>query len=120
MGINMNKRIVGSRYEQEAAEYLKSQGYRILMMNYRCRLGEIDIVAMDGNTLVFCEVKYRKSLRYGSPAEAVDLKKQNRIERTTGIYLMEHSLSPDIQIRFDVVAILNHTFTLYKNAFGGL
>ncbi len=63
MGINMNKRLVGSRYEQEAAEYLKSLGYRILMMNYRCLLGEIDIVAMDGDTLVFCEVKYRKNLR---------------------------------------------------------
>lgn len=119
MSINMNKRLVGSRYEQAAAEYLKSLGYRILKMNYRCPLGEIDIVAVDGNTLVFCEVKYRKSLRYGSPAEAVDFRKQTAIQRIAGMYLAEHGFPPERRIRFDVVAILNHTFTLYKNAFGG-
>ncbi len=115
----MNKRLVGSMHEQEAAEYLKSQGYRILMMNYRCPLGEIDIVAMEGDTLVFCEVKYRKNLQYGSPAEAVDARKQNRIRGTAGMYLAEHRLPPEAGIRFDVVAVLNHTYTLYKNAFGG-
>lgn len=116
----MNKRLIGSRYEQEAAQYLKKQGYRILMLNYRCKIGEIDIVAMEGDTLVFCEVKYRKSLQYGFPAEAVDFTKQNTIRKIAGIYLMEHRIPADSSIRFDVVSILNHTVTLYKNAFGGL
>ncbi len=71
------------------------------------------------DTLVFCEVKYRKNLRYGSPAEAVDFRKQNTIQRIAGMYLLEHRLPPESPVRFDVVTILNHTFTLYKNAFGG-
>ncbi len=116
----MNKRLIGTRYEQEAAQYLKQQGYRILMLNYRCKIGEIDIIAMEEDTLVFCEVKYRKNLQYGSPAEAVDFKKQNTIRKIAGIYLMEHRIPADTSIRFDVISILNHTITLYKNAFGGL
>lgn len=90
------------------------------MLNYRCRIGEIDIVAMDGDTLVFCEVKYRKTLRYGSPAEAVDFRKQNTIRTVAGMYMMENRISASCPIRFDVIAILNQTVTLYKNAFGGL
>lgn len=116
----MNKRTTGSRYEQIAADYLETQGFRILMLNYRCRIGEIDIVAMDGNTLVFCEVKYRKTLKYGSPAEAVDYRKQNIIIRTAEMYVMEKRISTACPVRFDVIAILDQTITLYKNAFGGL
>ncbi|MFR4970073.1 MAG: YraN family protein [Lachnospiraceae bacterium] len=62
----------GHYYEQEAADYLISCGYRILEMNYRCRHAEIDLIAMDGDYLVFVEVKYRQSDRVQSPSEAVD------------------------------------------------
>lgn len=61
MNTGENKRAVGTLYEKQACEYLKSKGYKILICNYRCKCGEIDIIAKDGAYLVFCEVKYRKT-----------------------------------------------------------
>ena len=60
---DMNRRETGSRYEKQAAVYLEQKGYEILEMNFRCRRGEIDLVARDGEYLVFVEVKYRADLR---------------------------------------------------------
>ena len=71
-----NRRQTGTFYERKAGEYLEKQGYKILEYNYRCRAGEIDIVARDGEYLVFCEVKYRKDNKKGTPLEAVTLQKQ--------------------------------------------
>lgn len=112
----MNKRAVGSEKEQIAAEYLKENGYEVLMCNYRCKLGEIDIVAKDGAYLVFVEVKYRKNLKMGSPLEAVNPAKQQKIRKVCEWYLMENRLN-DVPIRFDVVGILGEEITLVKNAF---
>ena len=67
-----NKRQTGAKYEQAAGFYLEQQGYEIIEYNYRCRFGEIDIIAKDGSYLVFCEVKYRSCKGKGSPLEAVD------------------------------------------------
>ena len=67
-----NKRKTGAEYEEKAASWLEKQGMRILEKNYRCREGEIDLVAMDGSYLVFVEVKYRRDQHAGHPAEAVD------------------------------------------------
>ena len=74
-----NKRAVGSRYEEETAAFLQKNGYRILEKNFRDRRGEIDLIAKDGRTLVFVEVKYRKNVRNGYPEEAVDTRKQKKI-----------------------------------------
>ena len=74
-----NLRTVGSRYEQEAAAFLTKKGLDIVELNYRCRMGEIDIVARDGETVVFCEVKYRYDHAAGDPAAAVDFRKQQKI-----------------------------------------
>ena len=63
----MNRRETGSRYEKQAAVFLEQKGYEILEMNFRCRRGEIDLVARDGEYLVFVEVKYRADLRCGRP-----------------------------------------------------
>ena len=63
----MNKKTTGEIGEEFAVRYLRSQGYKILVRNFRCRLGEIDIIARDGKTVVFVEVKTRRSQRYGSP-----------------------------------------------------
>lgn len=72
----MNKRQTGSHYEETAAAFLTSKGYRVLERNFRCRQGEIDLICRHGRYLVFAEVKYRSGLSMGSPAEAVDARKQ--------------------------------------------
>ena len=112
-----NKRSVGSSHEQLAAEYLKREGYRILCMNFRSRYGEIDIVAMEGDILVFLEVKYRSGRQAGAPWEAVNIRKQGRICRTADFYRVRYGVGEDVQVRFDVVAILDGKLFLFRNAF---
>lgn len=111
-----NKREVGTRYERAAGAYLEKQGYRILRYNYRCRQGEIDLIAMDGEYLVFCEVKYRKDLGSGHPAEAVDVRKQRTLSRCAMYFLMKEGYA-DIPCRFDVVSIEGEEILLIKDAF---
>ena len=111
-----NKRKTGAAYEQAAGYYLEQQGYVILQYNYRCRIGEIDLIARDGRYLVFIEVKYRKNGSRGNPLEAVDAKKQYRISRCAQYYLMEKRLG-DIPCRYDVIGIEGSRITLIKNAF---
>ncbi len=114
----MNKRQTGSRYESMAADYLTSQGYEILCRNYQNhRRGEIDLIARDGNTLAFIEVKYRKNLTAGEPAEAVDVRKQQRIRKAALSYLYENRFSMDTACRFDVVTVLGQTIRLIRDAF---
>ena len=100
-----NQRTVGSRYEQEAAAFLNQKGLDIVEKNYRCRVGEIDLIARDGETLVFCEVKYRYNGGAGDPAAAVDYRKQQTIFRVAQWYLRQRHLPEDTPCRFDVVAI---------------
>lgn len=117
-----NKRKTGAAYERKAGSYLQKCGYEILEYNYRCRLGEIDIIAKDGSYLVFCEVKYRSNRRMGTPAEAVTLKKQQTISKCAMYYVTTHGLSY-LPCRFDVVSISDcpekgtDTIDLIKNAF---
>lgn len=99
-----NRRKTGSFYERKAGAYLQEQGYEILEYNYRCRAGEIDIIARDRDYLVFCEVKYRKDHKIGTPLEAVTLKKQRTISRCAMFYIMERGLDGQA-CRFDVVGI---------------
>jgi putative endonuclease len=114
----MNKRQVGTTYEQVAAEYLKQQGYVILEHNYRCRTGEIDIIAKEGRTLCFVEVKYRTNRGCGSPLEAVNRQKQRKILGVARYYMMCHHLTMDTECRMDVVAIEGEKMILIRNAFG--
>lgn len=113
----MNKRSVGSRYEQKACAYLTDNGYQILERNFRCPLGEIDLIAEDENYLVFIEVKYRSSDVDGCGLEAVDYRKQKRILKTAGWYLMKMGLSDETPCRFDVLSYNRETAVLIKNAF---
>lgn len=113
-----NLRRTGADYEKAAGGYLESLGYEILEYNYRCRLGEIDIVAKDGEYIVFFEVKYRADQRKGTPLEAVDIRKQNIIFRCAMYYLTQHRLS-DVPCRFDVIGIEDTKVTHIKNAFMG-
>lgn len=112
-----NNREIGSRFEEMAAAYLRNTGYVILERNYRNKLGEIDIIARDGRTLVFVEVKYRINLEKGDPAEAVHGQKQRKIRNVAKMYLYQQQLGEDIPCRFDVVAILGSDIRLIRDAF---
>lgn len=111
----------GGAAEELAAEHLRRAGYRVLQRNYRSRVGEIDIVAADGDILCFIEVKFRMSTGQGHPLESVTPAKQRKISLTALSYLQEAQACDDRTVRFDVVAI---TLTdelceiqLVKNAF---
>ena len=83
-----NKRKIGEKYERRAGAYLEEKGYEILEYNFRCRSGEIDIIARDGEYLVFCEVKYRAGNGKGHPAEAVGFRKQSVISKCALYYMV--------------------------------
>jgi len=99
-----NSKETGTRGEEIAAAYLKKEGYRIQERNYRCPLGEIDIIALDGDEVVFVEVKSRRSEDFGAPEAAVDTRKQAKLSRIALNYINEHNLN-DRNARFDVVAV---------------
>ncbi|MBT9140407.1 MAG: hypothetical protein DDT30_00983 [Dehalococcoidia bacterium] len=109
---------LGKNGEELAATYLVGQGYVILARNWCCQSGELDIVAKDGDTLVFIEVKTRRSALCGSPAEAVDEKKQQRVRLVARHYLYENRTGA-AKYRFDVVAVnaADKTIKIIKNAF---
>lgn len=95
----------GQRGEAAAAKFLQRLGYRIVGRGERSRLGELDLVAIDGRTVVFVEVKTRDSAAHGRPEEAVDQEKQRRVTRAALGYLKRHGLL-DQPARFDVVSVL--------------
>jgi len=103
--LNSRQRL-GKSGENTVANYLKNNGYTILIRNYRCKMGEIDIIAQKDLELVFIEVKTRSGLRYGSPAEAVNIRKQRQISRTAQWYLAQQNLF-DVAARFDVISLLS-------------
>ena len=113
---------LGSRGEKAAARFLKRQGYVIVGRGERDRIGEIDLVAVDGKTIVFVEVKTRTSRDLGHPAEAVDGNKQRQLTRVALSYLRRHDLL-EYRARFDVVAVIwpsdqrHPTIEHIKNAF---
>lgn len=114
--MKQNNRKTGTQYEKAVGAYLESQGYQIVAYNYRCKRGEVDIIALDGGTLVFCEVKFRKTESMGHPTEAVDYRKQKRISKTALSYLTENHLQ-GTSCRFDVIGILGEKMIHIKNAF---
>ena len=101
---SLRRRKTGQTGEQIAARYLFRKGFRLLEHNYRCEVGEIDLIAEDHGTLAFIEVKTRRSLDSGAPEEAVDHDKQRRIVRAAKWYLKPWTRWQG-QIRFDVVGI---------------
>lgn len=115
VGKHTNKAI-GDYGERLAIKYLKKQGYKILKTNYKLKIGEIDIIALDGEFLVFVEVKYRSTALYGLPNEAVDKYKREKIKRVAMYYLMEKDML-EAYVRFDVVQILGDEIQLFQNAF---
>lgn len=112
-----SRKTTGHTGEEAAVRYLEQQGYIILERNFRLRIGEVDIIARHGEYLVFIEVKTRRTKNFGSPFEAVDIRKQQQIIKVASAYLQGRELP----VRFDVVAVyLNGQdvrLELLKNAF---
>lgn len=115
--MHLNRRKTGAIYENTAARYLEEQGYEILERNYRCRIGEIDLIAQDNGYLVFVEVKYRTDTARGHALEAVGEKKQERIRKVALYYFMARHLPEDTPCRFDVVGITGKEISLVKDSF---
>jgi putative endonuclease len=99
------KDVLGKSGELAAADYLRSQGMRILDQNWRCAIGEIDIAAVDRHVFVVCEVKTRSGTRCGTPLEAITRNKLRRLRRLAVAWLNAHGVRFD-QVRIDVVGIL--------------
>jgi putative endonuclease len=122
----MNKKLVGLDGENLACSYLRRKGYKIITRNYRCRIGEIDIVARHKKTLIFCEVKTRNNKDFGEPFEAVTKFKQDRLRRLAECYLRsvhyDQKFPKDFNFRFDVISIIfgqnnDSEITHLENAF---
>lgn len=95
---------LGAWGESVAAKYLVSKGYKIIAQNYRCPLGEIDLVAMLKGELAFIEVKTRRTLTFGRPAEAVTKNKQEKI-KSIALYFLHHELATYSTLSFDVIEV---------------
>jgi putative endonuclease len=100
------KDALGRYGEDVAARHLVEAGLTIIERNWRCELGEVDIVAREGDALVVCEVKTRSSTDFGTPIEAVTADKAARLQRLAARWVSEHSVQPDI-VRVDVVSVLH-------------
>lgn len=113
----MNQRALGKQYEEKAAEYLKEKGFRLLSKNFQCRQGEIDLIGIQENCLVFTEVKYRSGEKSGTPEEAVGALKQQRICRASDYFRAQNPRYAQMQVRYDVIAITGENIRWYKDAF---
>lgn len=98
-------RTLGKDFERLAKNWLTERGLQLVETNYSCRSGEIDLIMLDGSTLVFVEVRYRQNARYGSAAESVGQVKQSRLIKAAQFYLLMHEQYAQAALRFDVVAL---------------
>jgi putative endonuclease len=114
--VTAGSRAQGQFGEDKAAAWYEANGYRVLDRNWRCREGELDIVAVRGTTVVFCEVKARASAAYGVPAEAVTAAKQRKL-RTAAMRWLRASDVRAGELRFDVAAVLGGKLTIIESAF---
>jgi len=100
----VNRKALGALGEKRAREFLKKRGYRIVETNFRCREGEIDIIARDKDYLVFVEVRTRTGSQFGTPEESITFAKREKLTSVALAYLQTHKNLPSLW-RFDVVAI---------------
>ncbi len=100
-----NTRHLGICAEQHACQYLQTQGLQLQARNYRCRGGEIDLIMLHGQQLVFVEVRYRSHTRFGGGVESIDSRKQQRIILCARHYLQQHPVERQRSARFDVISM---------------
>jgi len=115
----MDARTRGREVEDQARQYLAARGLRLLQRNFRSRHGEIDLVMQDRDSLVFIEVRYRRSPAFGSAAESVDQRKQARLLACARRYLQLHPQCAQLPCRFDVISVngAGNTLDWIRNAF---
>ena len=106
----------GRHGEEMAVEYLINNGYMIVERNYKNCFGEIDVIASEGDTVVFVEVRARNTVYYGTPAASVDLRKQQRLYKVAAGYIVKKELS-GTPVRFDVVSICEEKIEIIRDAF---
>ncbi|GAB4223687.1 MAG: YraN family protein [Gammaproteobacteria bacterium] len=115
---NYSAKLTGKIAEQAACKYLCQQGLKLITRNFRCRMGEIDLIMRQGKILVFVEVRYRQSYDYGGSLASVNYAKRQRLIKTAQYYLQVHNLLDQINCRFDVVALSgNHHVEWVPDAF---
>jgi putative endonuclease len=110
------KRAVGITGEDIAAAWYEAHGYQVVDRNWRCRDGELDLVLRNGRQVVFCEVKHRSGLGFGTPAEAITREKKQRIRHLAARWLQDAKPRP-AEIRFDVAAVLDGEIEILEGAF---
>lgn len=97
--------VIGELSELKAQKYLKSQGLKLVSRNFLCKMGEIDLIAMDRDILVFIEVRFRKNVLYGSGADTITHAKRRKIIRTADYFLQRHRQFANCACRFDIISI---------------
>lgn len=109
---------IGDLAEQQALQFLEEAGLRLIERNYRCRYGELDLIMGEGDTVVFVEVRYRRSSRFGGAAASVDHRKQRRLIATAQHFLQSHKTLRRRPARFDMVAVTEpNALEWIQNAF---
>ncbi|HHY83448.1 MAG TPA: YraN family protein [Clostridiales bacterium] len=124
--MSTDRQKLGKWGEEQGSRYLESLGYHILCRNYRCRIGEVDIIAAKEGQLVFIEVKTRRTASYGSPSEAVNYRKRAKYEKAA-LYFIKETGQKDVSCRFDIIEVMvhpdgtctiNHIVNAYAAGFG--
>lgn len=117
----LNRKAIGSEGEERAILFLKKRGFKILKKNYRCKMGEIDIIATKNDLITFVEVKTRHSEQFGHPEESVNRRKRKKIINTAKYYLMVNNLYYKKDVRFDILSIIRKKsefeIDFFQNAF---
>jgi len=113
----MERQRIGKSAEDAAVRFLESQGLTILLRNFRRRLGELDVIARNGNTLVIVEVRRRSSDRFGGAPASVNLRKQSKLRRAAALLLQQRKDLAGLRVRFDVIAIGPTGLQWIKHAF---
>ncbi|MBA2751398.1 MAG: YraN family protein [Actinobacteria bacterium] len=115
--MTQQRRRLGASGEAAVASWYEARGYEVLIRNWRCRDGELDLVLRDGRKFVFCEVKTRTTDAFGAPVEAVTRNKQMRVRRLAARWLEDEAPVRPREIRFDVASVLGGTIEVVEGAF---
>ena len=116
-GETLNRVQIGKEYEEMAAAHLISRGMNLVMRNFRCKRGEIDLIGIHKGCLVFVEVKYRRDNSRGAAEEAVGVSKQKKICHTSDYFRISYKQYQRMQVRYDVVTVTENQINWYQNAF---
>jgi putative endonuclease len=111
------RRSLGQRGEEAVAAWYEARGYEVVVRNWRCREGELDLVVREGRRFVFCEVKTRSTDAFGAPVEAVTRTKQMRLRRLAAKWLENDAPLRPTDIRFDVASVLGGAVEVLEGAF---